>query len=295
MAMASHETFYRETLTVKLNCDMGFQDSVFSPVNSPYHYYLATAIGLALAVIMLVCVLTFCAIAASMIVIFIYIVCECIYGLQFETSEDDIEVGIRENQAGTWHNIPGYETPDELPWDEDESREEEENNFVEQLFLPVRYGGIELEAKSRDCSICLDDYEDEDMCTVLPLCKHVFHANCIDYWFMKNTTCPTRFHIQSKQSERGGAQNKFHPFGTNLTVVLQAIRDSKEVLFRVFLDKNGELGEPPEAFKLVLDISKSFFVLQFKLLFLRQVSLFSGSAEDLETEKWRHGQLMIKK
>ncbi|KAM3237131.1 hypothetical protein P3L10_012160 [Capsicum annuum] len=41
------------------------------------------------------------------------------------------------------------------------------------------------------CAICLDGLVDADLCRSFPACNHVFHAQCIDPWLAKKTTCPT--------------------------------------------------------------------------------------------------------
>jgi len=41
-----------------------------------------------------------------------------------------------------------------------------------------------------ECSICLGQWEDEDVVRLLPSCYHVFHKSCIDPWFMDHTNCP---------------------------------------------------------------------------------------------------------
>ncbi|KAF9676536.1 hypothetical protein SADUNF_Sadunf08G0012200 [Salix dunnii] len=40
------------------------------------------------------------------------------------------------------------------------------------------------------CSICLGDYEDNDMLRLLPDCGHVFHLKCVDCWLKQHSTCP---------------------------------------------------------------------------------------------------------
>ncbi|KAI3444419.1 hypothetical protein Pfo_001084 [Paulownia fortunei] len=40
------------------------------------------------------------------------------------------------------------------------------------------------------CSICLEEYHAKDTVKCLPQCGHYFHAECIDQWLQKNTTCP---------------------------------------------------------------------------------------------------------
>ncbi|KAH7439116.1 hypothetical protein KP509_04G045600 [Ceratopteris richardii] len=40
------------------------------------------------------------------------------------------------------------------------------------------------------CSICLGDYKDSEMLRLLPDCRHIFHAACIDAWLRLHATCP---------------------------------------------------------------------------------------------------------
>ncbi|XP_057993132.1 putative RING-H2 finger protein ATL19 [Hevea brasiliensis] len=61
--------------------------------------------------------------------------------------------------------------------------------FIDWLLPSVKYGE-EMKSKHEDCAICLDDYKDGDLCRIFPLCKHIFHPNCIDVWLEKNLTCP---------------------------------------------------------------------------------------------------------
>ena len=42
------------------------------------------------------------------------------------------------------------------------------------------------------CSICLEEFQDNEIITVLPQCLHLFHTNCIGEWLLvrKSDTCP---------------------------------------------------------------------------------------------------------
>ncbi|RAL52991.1 hypothetical protein DM860_016226 [Cuscuta australis] len=42
-----------------------------------------------------------------------------------------------------------------------------------------------------ECAICLSEYEDGDEIRVLPLCRHGFHAECIDTWLGSHSSCPS--------------------------------------------------------------------------------------------------------
>ncbi|XP_050221361.1 E3 ubiquitin-protein ligase ATL41-like [Mercurialis annua] len=41
-----------------------------------------------------------------------------------------------------------------------------------------------------ECSVCLANVVDGSLVRVLPNCKHMFHAECIDMWLGSHTTCP---------------------------------------------------------------------------------------------------------
>ncbi|KAK8595844.1 hypothetical protein V6N13_000530 [Hibiscus sabdariffa] len=54
----------------------------------------------------------------------------------------------------------------------------------------TQLGEIYHNGKSTECSVCLIVLEDEDMARVLPNCRHIFHAECIDKWLSLHSTCP---------------------------------------------------------------------------------------------------------
>ncbi|RVX12273.1 RING-H2 finger protein ATL65 [Vitis vinifera] len=43
---------------------------------------------------------------------------------------------------------------------------------------------------SRDCAVCLLEFEDNDCVRVLPVCSHAFHVDCIDIWLRSHANCP---------------------------------------------------------------------------------------------------------
>nr|CAB3470609.1 unnamed protein product [Digitaria exilis] len=40
------------------------------------------------------------------------------------------------------------------------------------------------------CSVCLGAVQHGEMVRRLPLCKHLYHVECIDMWLASHTTCP---------------------------------------------------------------------------------------------------------
>lgn len=41
-----------------------------------------------------------------------------------------------------------------------------------------------------ECAVCLESFKEGDKCRLLPICKHTFHAQCIDSWLFKTAACP---------------------------------------------------------------------------------------------------------
>lgn len=48
-----------------------------------------------------------------------------------------------------------------------------------------KLGHIELE-----CAVCLIEFKDDDILSLLPDCCHVFHSDCIKPWLASHVTCP---------------------------------------------------------------------------------------------------------
>ncbi|KAL3832819.1 hypothetical protein ACJIZ3_007555 [Penstemon smallii] len=40
-----------------------------------------------------------------------------------------------------------------------------------------------------ECAVCLSEFEANEQLRFLP-CSHVFHAECVDSWFLTSRTCP---------------------------------------------------------------------------------------------------------
>ncbi|EOA22358.1 hypothetical protein CARUB_v10002980mg [Capsella rubella] len=41
-----------------------------------------------------------------------------------------------------------------------------------------------------ECSVCLNEFEEDESLRLLPKCSHAFHINCIDTWLLSHKTCP---------------------------------------------------------------------------------------------------------
>ncbi|XP_073135916.1 RING-H2 finger protein ATL2-like [Henckelia pumila] len=46
------------------------------------------------------------------------------------------------------------------------------------------------EPPTQGCTVCLSEFEKDDILRLLPKCNHSFHVECIDMWFHSHSTCP---------------------------------------------------------------------------------------------------------
>ena len=60
------------------------------------------------------------------------------------------------------------------------------NNTKIKLKTYDQEEGIELE----QCTICLNDIENNQIVREINKCKHCFHVECADKWFEEHITCP---------------------------------------------------------------------------------------------------------
>ncbi|XP_073154331.1 RING-H2 finger protein ATL40-like [Henckelia pumila] len=60
---------------------------------------------------------------------------------------------------------------------------------VQARLVNVVYSAAAFQ-RTRDCAICLDSFQEGDNCSSLPVCKHLFHAKCVDRWIRKRPNCP---------------------------------------------------------------------------------------------------------
>ncbi|XP_010442021.1 PREDICTED: RING-H2 finger protein ATL16-like [Camelina sativa] len=46
------------------------------------------------------------------------------------------------------------------------------------------------EKSFQECSVCLNEFQDEEKLRIIPNCCHLFHIDCIDVWLQNNANCP---------------------------------------------------------------------------------------------------------
>ncbi|KAL6952752.1 RING-type E3 ubiquitin transferase [Sarracenia purpurea var. burkii] len=59
-------------------------------------------------------------------------------------------------------------------------------------FLIIRSGtsGPSVCNQSTECSVCLNEFQEDETLRLLPKCNHAFHLPCIDTWLRSHTNCP---------------------------------------------------------------------------------------------------------
>jgi len=73
-----------------------------------------------------------------------------------------------------------------------ETQRTERGLSIDMINSLLRRPVKEEEHLTKNCSICLEDFEikDSDIITELPECKHVFHHECIKKWLLLDRHCP---------------------------------------------------------------------------------------------------------
>ncbi|GKV38333.1 hypothetical protein SLEP1_g46255 [Rubroshorea leprosula] len=169
----------------------GFANVAMQSPDSPLILSFITSVGI--VVIILFCLMAVCVIAASFVILLIYIICECVCWPLFDRFDCDPELGRGLGRGINHARIVTYQAviPNYLqPLDTVDERRTLRQQALEKLLPPMVYGSGKLPLRSGDCAICLDDYMVGELYRVFPPCKHMFHLNCIDNWLLDNLTCP---------------------------------------------------------------------------------------------------------
>ncbi|KAG2267361.1 hypothetical protein Bca4012_038634 [Brassica carinata] len=51
-------------------------------------------------------------------------------------------------------------------------------------------GGEDQNKSTQECSVCLNEFQEDEKLRIIPNCCHVFHIDCIDIWLQSNANCP---------------------------------------------------------------------------------------------------------
>lgn len=71
---------------------------------------------------------------------------------------------------------------------------------IEAATRRVRYGDI-ISPLNRSCPISMDNFDDDNMVTIIRECRHIFTSDHLNTWFRSNCRCPIcRYDIRSDNS-----------------------------------------------------------------------------------------------
>lgn len=92
-------------------------------------------------------------------------------------------------------------SPDEFPDDDDD-----DDGPVDHPIWYIRTVGLQSSiissiavykykkgeglVEGSDCSVCLNEFQEDETLRLLPKCNHAFHVPCIDTWLRSHTNCP---------------------------------------------------------------------------------------------------------
>jgi len=65
-----------------------------------------------------------------------------------------------------------------------------DESVINTILVSIYTAEYAQEESTRECIICLDEFEDNDRLGTLSLCSHTFHPDCIEAWLRRNAKCP---------------------------------------------------------------------------------------------------------
>nr|ADN33914.1 hypothetical protein [Cucumis melo subsp. melo] len=150
------------------------------PQSNPPPSILPFLTAFSIVIVIFISIIIFSVVASFAIIIFIYIICKYLIGsTSLDEHVSDLEAGeTNENQRMiarsrillTHHQTSSHgrdimERSESNTWREGMER----TIMIEKVAAPVSYGSSEVVAKCIDCAICLEDFENGELCQNFPL------------------------------------------------------------------------------------------------------------------------------
>jgi len=63
----------------------------------------------------------------------------------------------------------------------------------------------DFDGGEKDCAVCLESFQNGERCRMLPVCRHSFHAQCVDCWLVRTPICPI---CRTRACEKEGGGRK---------------------------------------------------------------------------------------
>ncbi|GAA0176874.1 hypothetical protein LIER_42113 [Lithospermum erythrorhizon] len=96
---------------------------------------------------------------------------------------------------------------------------------------------------SKECAVCLENLEVGDKCRLLPICKHSFHADCVDVWLLKSIRCP----ICRSSAENSNRELHFDEeivgFQSDEIIVQESENNDQEIVVPIELSEIEEVED----------------------------------------------------
>ncbi|KAK7244303.1 hypothetical protein RIF29_39123 [Crotalaria pallida] len=168
--------------------------SFFTKLLSEYiTIFILTLIFAVIIVLLFVIALCFLVLFLAIYRVLLYLIRRCITpALNLEPNDQNSSVYSILNEHVTLLKVVLMEMWRRIACDRAGSEQPEHLCVIELLPPPVEYK-IHVETSScsdHECVICLNNFGEDDSCRVLPMCKHIFHSDCIDKWLIIHATCP---------------------------------------------------------------------------------------------------------
>ncbi|XVF67255.1 hypothetical protein PTKIN_Ptkin10aG0106000 [Pterospermum kingtungense] len=110
-----------------------------------------------------------------------------------------------------------------------------------------RGGGL---VEGTDCSVCWNEFQEDETLRLLPKCSHAFHLPCIDTWLRSHTNCPMcRAPIVSDTANKGPSSSDVNTEDsggvseeTQVVTMADGGEAERESEIRIRADEEEELG-----------------------------------------------------
>ncbi|XP_030469884.1 RING-H2 finger protein ATL74-like [Syzygium oleosum] len=107
-----------------------------------------------------------------------------------------------------------------------------------------------IAASPVSCVVCLEEFKIGDKCRLLPICRHSFHAECVDAWLLKMASCPIcRSRANSSRSLDEGSSSGCGPGGSShfnddvSTGIAGSQMDSSDVSRSESRERGDQIGD----------------------------------------------------
>ncbi|KAG8638002.1 putative RING-H2 finger protein ATL19 [Manihot esculenta] len=105
----------------------------------------------------------------------------------------EAQMDILESQSSEHIEEIFLRLPEELAGvylEEQQKERHQREQTIRNLPPPLDYDTYKTTTSITECAICLDEFGSGDLCRLLPLCKHIYHFECINQWLLEELTCP---------------------------------------------------------------------------------------------------------